>query len=178
MTTATETWLWIGCAGMALGAIAIFALGSRLRAEDRHHAMVAFFITLVAACAYLALATGLATITVGGHSARIPRYADWLVTTPLLLLSLLAAWHSWRHLGRLVALAPSRRLAEVLRAAAPTTALAVAGVGALAPLGLAPAALVVTAALTVPHAAVVAGLDLAVSRRPSGRPRPRPAGAA
>src|SRR5436853_1920756 len=88
MTNAQETWLWIGTGGMALGAVAIAVSGRSLREDERHHAVASFFVCLIAACAYFAMANGQGIIGVGDREVFVPRYADWLLTTPLLLLGL------------------------------------------------------------------------------------------
>lgn len=83
-------WLWLGLVGMLLGSVVIYAMTQKLRKEDRHHGYVALAITLVAATAYYALATHLGDFTFNGKTVQAARYADWVITTPLLLLGLLA----------------------------------------------------------------------------------------
>lgn len=83
-------WLWLGLAGMSIGSIVIVALTQKLRPEDKHHGYVALSITLIAATAYYALATHLGDFSIHGKTVQLARYADWVVTTPLLLLGLLA----------------------------------------------------------------------------------------
>jgi bacteriorhodopsin len=85
-----ELYLWIGCGFQAFGVLMCAVLGSRMRAEDRSHMAKALFVNLIAACSYFAMASGQLDFHVGtSHDAQMPRYIDWLVTTPLLLLSLL-----------------------------------------------------------------------------------------
>ena len=84
-----ETFLWIGFAGMSLGAVAIAAIGRGARGEDSHHAVASMFVCIIAAVSYFAMANGQGIIDVDGRSVYIARYADWLFTTPLLLLGLL-----------------------------------------------------------------------------------------
>jgi bacteriorhodopsin len=48
-----------------------------------------FFVCAIAACAYLAMATGTGAIEIAGQQVFYARYVDWVVTTPLLLLGLL-----------------------------------------------------------------------------------------
>lgn len=83
------TWLWIGFSGMVLGAIAIAVLTTKAPEGERHHGVTSFFVCLIAAAAYLAMAFGQGDITVGGKEIFVARYVDWAVTTPLLLLGLL-----------------------------------------------------------------------------------------
>ncbi|MEI7522423.1 MAG: bacteriorhodopsin [Candidatus Saccharibacteria bacterium] len=81
-------WLNIGLWGMITGALAIGLLSMTLRKEDRHHAILAGWITVTAATSYYALTTGFGDLTVNGHILHVARYADWVITTPLLLASL------------------------------------------------------------------------------------------
>lgn len=89
ISSGQETWLWVGFGGMALGAIAIFLIGGRLRQEDRHHAVASFFVCLIAAMAYFAMANAQGLKVVDGRTVFYARYVDWAFTTPLLLLGLL-----------------------------------------------------------------------------------------
>ena len=89
MTDGQETWLWIGFAGMVLGAIAIAGIGRNARGEDKHHFVASFFVCLLAAVSYFAMANGQGIIDVDGRSVYVARYVDWLFTTPLLLLGLM-----------------------------------------------------------------------------------------
>ena len=83
------SWLWIGAIGMAAGAILFFLMGLNGKREDQHHYLISFFIVLVAAANYLAMALHEAQTVVGaGRTFYYGRYTDWIITTPLLLLSL------------------------------------------------------------------------------------------
>jgi len=105
VTTSTqETWLWIGTAGMALGAILILVLGRGL-GKHSHHAVASFFVCAIAACFYLLMAQGQGDVIVTAKDLVLTndglavdvesrlvyfaRYIDWVVTTPLLLIGLL-----------------------------------------------------------------------------------------
>ena len=89
MTDGQETWLWIGLTGMVLGAIAIAGIGRGTRGEDKHHFVASFFVCLIASASYFAMANGQGVVDVAGRSVYVARYADWLLTTPLLLLGLM-----------------------------------------------------------------------------------------
>lgn len=89
MTDGQETWLWIGFAGMVLGAIAIGTVGRGARGEDKHHPVASLFVCLIAAVSYFAMANGQGVVDVDGRSVYVARYVDWLFTTPLLLLGLM-----------------------------------------------------------------------------------------
>src|SRR3954454_13827278 len=88
---ASEQWCyWIGLAPFAAGALVISILWVRGRGEDQDHFVVAFAAAAVAAIAYFAMGAGLLDVEVAdSHVAQLPHYVDWLLTTPLILLSLL-----------------------------------------------------------------------------------------
>ena len=104
VTSHQETWLWIGTIGMALGAIAILAIGRGL-GKHAHHAVASFFVCAIAACFYLLMAFGQGDVivtadkltitpvgiveTVEARLVYFARYIDWVITTPLLLIGLL-----------------------------------------------------------------------------------------
>jgi bacteriorhodopsin len=89
---------------MALGAIAILALG-RGMGRHAHHAVSSFFVCAIAACLYLLMAQGQGDVVVSQTKIAITpagfvgvadvqlvywaRYLDWVITTPLLLIGLL-----------------------------------------------------------------------------------------
>ena len=57
LTSTQETILYLGTAGMTLGAIIIAALGFSLPNHERHHVTASFFVCAIAACAYFAIRT-------------------------------------------------------------------------------------------------------------------------
>ncbi|WP_380674425.1 bacteriorhodopsin [Salinigranum sp. GCM10025319] len=86
-------WLWLGTAGMTLGTLYFVARGWSVEdREQQRFYIITIFITAIASAAYFAMATGfgLTQVTVNGQVLDIywGRYADWLFTTPLLLLDL------------------------------------------------------------------------------------------
>ncbi len=103
-SSSQQTWLTIGAIGMALGAIAILALGRGL-GRHSHHAVASFFVCAIAACLYLLMAQGQGDVIVtktevvispaglvaltGAKLVYFARYVDWIFTTPLLLIGLL-----------------------------------------------------------------------------------------
>jgi bacteriorhodopsin len=89
LTDMQQTWLGIGTAGMAIGAVAIATLGLRLGHAHRHHAVASFFVCLLAASAYFAMANGQGIASLDGREVFWARYVDWVLTTPLLLLGVL-----------------------------------------------------------------------------------------
>ena len=83
-----ETLLWIGMSCMLGGAVAFTAMRHRARRESWPLFNITIVVSTIAALAYLAMALGGGIVSVGGHDVYLARYADWLCTTPLLLLNL------------------------------------------------------------------------------------------
>ena len=80
-------WFWVGALGMLAGtALPVW----RLASDDRHAGYYAVLglITAIAAVAYAAMALEIGRVTVLDTSLYLPRYIDWLLTTPLLVLYL------------------------------------------------------------------------------------------
>jgi sensory rhodopsin len=87
MISSVTTWAALGAVGMALGTIPpLWGLGND--PERRTHYLVLAGVTGVAAVAYALMAFDVGTITASGRVVSIPRYVDWLITTPLILLFL------------------------------------------------------------------------------------------
>ena len=86
--------LWIGTIGMTLGTLYFVAQGWSVRDPDQQeYYIITIFIPAIAAASYFAMATGFGLIEVsvqglGTLDIYWARYADWLFTTPLLLLDL------------------------------------------------------------------------------------------
>jgi bacteriorhodopsin len=86
--------LWIGTIGMTLGTLYFIAQGWSVRDPDQQeYYIITIFIPAIAAASYFAMATGFGLIEVsvqglGTLDIYWARYADWLFTTPLLLLDL------------------------------------------------------------------------------------------
>jgi bacteriorhodopsin len=87
--------LWVGTIGMTLGALYFLAQGWSVRdPEQQEYYIVTIFVPAIAAASYFSMATGFGVISFDAGSAMgetviyWARYADWLFTTPLLLLDL------------------------------------------------------------------------------------------
>ncbi|WP_276300151.1 bacteriorhodopsin [Halorussus lipolyticus] len=86
--------LWITAAAMGVGTIILYIKGRNMDTDEgREHAVVSIFIPAIAATMYLAMALGFGVSRislVGGEEQLVfwGRYADWVITTPLLLLDL------------------------------------------------------------------------------------------
>ena len=84
-----DTWLWIGTFGMAIGSLGflVYSLQRRHRdSREEQQGFLTFAVPLIAAIAYLAMALGQGSVMLGGQEVLWARYADWSLTTPLLLM--------------------------------------------------------------------------------------------
>jgi bacteriorhodopsin len=79
---------WIYVAGMAIGALHFWSLSRSPRGVPQHEYLVAIFIPIWSGLAYMAMALDQGKVEAAGRIAHYARYIDWIVTTPLLLLSL------------------------------------------------------------------------------------------
>ncbi|AZH24237.1 bacteriorhodopsin [Haloplanus aerogenes] len=84
--TAT-TWAALGAIGMALGTIPPL-WGLQNDPDRRGHYLALAGVTGVATVAYALMALDIGTVSASGRVVSIPRYVDWLITTPLILLFL------------------------------------------------------------------------------------------
>jgi bacteriorhodopsin len=103
----TLLWIYVGC--MAAGAL-VFANWMRdPRGVPTYEYVIAIVIPVWSGIAYMAMALDQGKVVVEGQIAYYARYADWVVTTPLLLvaLSLTAMFYlpkkNWTLIGALVA---------------------------------------------------------------------------
>ena len=167
-------------AELARGADAILSVVNAGPAPVLSEPVRAAGLVAIAVLVLAAAASGLR----GGRSraartdaAELVGLAVFFVATPAILAvgTYLLAWHAPRHVARLIAadraqaaLTPGRALAAWTREAAPLTLVSLAGLGLLAATAwrvpaaaeaVAGAALALIAALTFPHAAVVAWMD-------------------
>jgi bacteriorhodopsin len=85
--------LWVTTVLMAAGGTLLVSKSRGFVGEAREHAVASVFVPFVAAAMYLAMALGYGVTDIqllGGDEQLVfwARYADWLVTTPLLLFDL------------------------------------------------------------------------------------------
>ncbi|MFB6297754.1 MAG: bacteriorhodopsin [Salinirussus sp.] len=79
-------WFGLGAAGMALGTL-VLAAGTRwVPAADRRRYAILVAVPLIAVVAYVLMALGVGGIETTGGTVYLPRYVDWLLTTPLHVL--------------------------------------------------------------------------------------------
>ncbi|MEI2577642.1 bacteriorhodopsin [Scytonema sp. PRP1] len=85
----TQTWLWIGVMSMALGSV-FFGFGANNAKNERWQILYTlnFFICLIAAGLYLAMALGLGVNIINGRPTYWVGFVTWFCSTPLLLLDL------------------------------------------------------------------------------------------
>ena len=79
-------YVYVAC--MAGGALLFVAWMRDPKGVPTWEYLVAAFIPVWSGLAYLAMALGLGTVEVAGQTTYWARYADWVVTTPLLLVAL------------------------------------------------------------------------------------------
>ncbi|GAA0505315.1 sensory rhodopsin [Halorubrum aquaticum] len=77
-------WAWIGAIGMLAGTAPSLWLWYRRPSEARYYATLAG-VTGIAAVAYTAMGLGVGNVATPGGTLPAARYADWLLTTPLLI---------------------------------------------------------------------------------------------
>lgn len=78
----------VGFIIMSLASLAIYAKGSKLP-PARHHTYYHATVPFIAATAYLAMTFGIGDVLkIDGTVTLMARYADWAVTTPILLAGL------------------------------------------------------------------------------------------
>ena len=103
---AVQVPLVIGFTIMSLASLGIYATGSK-NPEWRHHTHAHALVPFIAATAYLAMSLGTGILHLGGgETLFLARYADWSVTTPILLtgLTLTALHEHHRHSGYVVSI--------------------------------------------------------------------------
>lgn len=73
---------------MSLGTLFILTFWKKFKPEHRYHVVLALMVTTIAGAAYYAMASGQGVIEMGDKTIFFARYIDWILTTPLLLISL------------------------------------------------------------------------------------------
>lgn len=84
----TTLWYVLGAIGMAVGTTyALWGLATD-ESSRRQYYLVLASVTGIATVAYVAMTLGVGRIRTNGAILYLPRYVDWLLTTPLLVLYL------------------------------------------------------------------------------------------
>ena len=138
MILSVQLWAAIGAVALAVGTLPSLYYAVNDPDNRRYYGILAA-ITAIAAVSYTLTSQGIGTIPVNGASFYIPRYVDWLLTTPLLILYMALLCKPGRQMyGLLIGLDVAL---IVLGVAAIFTegaqSLALFGAGSLAYLGLA-----------------------------------------
>jgi len=79
-------WFLLGTIGMALGTVALAVGIGQVPEENRRRYAILVVVPLVAVVAYGLMALGIGGIETDSGTVYIPRYVDWLITTPLHVL--------------------------------------------------------------------------------------------
>uniref|UniRef100_UPI00286C689C bacteriorhodopsin n=1 Tax=Chamaesiphon sp. OTE_20_metabat_361 TaxID=2964689 RepID=UPI00286C689C len=86
MRPATSHWIYV--AAMTTGALYFWSLSRNPKSVPQSEYLVAIFIPIWSGLAYMSMALGQGKVEVAGRIVHYARYIDWMVTTPLLLLTL------------------------------------------------------------------------------------------
>lgn len=98
-------WFVLGTIGMGLGTVALAAGIRQVPEENRGRYAILIAVPLIAVVAYALMALGIGGIGTDSGTVYIPRYVDWLVTTPMHILYIgLFAGVATNLLGRAVGL--------------------------------------------------------------------------
>lgn len=106
MVTAETVSLSLGTLGMVVGAVIWYRLWAGSDATTRERGAFVWIAVIpgAAAVAYALMALNVGFISVGGVEVPVPRYVDWLLTTPVLIgYAAHAAGASRRTIGWIVA---------------------------------------------------------------------------
>jgi bacteriorhodopsin len=79
---------WLYVAGMTIGALRFWSLSRDPKGVPQSEYLVAIFIPIWSGLAYMAMALDQGKVEVAGRIVHYARYVDWMVTTPLLLMTL------------------------------------------------------------------------------------------
>ncbi len=82
------TLFWVGAVGMFVGTAAFMWSGRSASRNERRYYLTLIGISGIAAIAYAAMALGFGWLEVGDRTVFVPRYIDWILTTPLIVLFL------------------------------------------------------------------------------------------
>ncbi len=88
MNSQTSVLHWIYVLVMLLGSLTVLYLSRNPKKVPKIEYFIAFIIPIWSALAYMAIALGQGTTKVSNQITFYARYIDWIITTPLLLISL------------------------------------------------------------------------------------------
>ncbi len=130
---------WLGALGMAVGTLLFSWGGKNASRSERRYYVTLVGISGIAAIAYAIMALGIGWISVADRTVFLPRYVDWVLTTPLIVLFLgMLAGIDRRQFGIALGLNTLVMVTGFVAATLPgTERFALFGVGSLAFVGLA-----------------------------------------
>jgi len=89
-------WYIIYIVAMAAGVLLFFTWSRNPQGVPPDEYTVAMLIPIWSGLCYLSMLTGQGVIEVGGETVYVARYADWVITTPLLLWALFSTAYFYR----------------------------------------------------------------------------------
>ena len=125
---------WVGAVGMLVGTVVFAWAGRDAMAGERRYYLTLIGISGIATVAYVLMALGVGWFNVGERVVFVPRYVDWILTTPLIVLFLgLLAGIDRRKFAISIGLNTVVMVAGMVAALLPGTArFALFGLGAIA----------------------------------------------
>ena len=79
---------WLGALGMAVGTVVFAWGGKNASSSERRYYLTLVGISGIAAIAYALMALEIGWLSVADRTVFVPRYVDWILTTPLIVLFL------------------------------------------------------------------------------------------
>jgi bacteriorhodopsin len=88
-----QLWLWIGTIGMSIGLVLLFfPMQKNKSVSEEGDSIAHFLVPVIAMTLYLLMSLGHGSVLLpSGRVFYYARYIDWVITTPLLLLSLVSS---------------------------------------------------------------------------------------
>lgn len=88
MDALSSTLHWAYVAVMFISALVFYGMSRNPKEVPMYKYVIHMFVVIWSGLAYMAIALGQGTVEVDGRTVYFARYVDWVVSTPLLLLSL------------------------------------------------------------------------------------------
>ncbi|MFC0267600.1 bacteriorhodopsin [Kushneria aurantia] len=111
MSAGVQASFVIGWMLMLAGGVVFWVMSRSLPAAEKRHGVAAMSIVFIAFANYFAMALGQGHVNFNGETVFFARYTDWVLTTPILLVSL--AMMATRELARIRTLLFSLVVADV-----------------------------------------------------------------
>ncbi|WP_457808861.1 bacteriorhodopsin [Kushneria sp. EE4] len=88
MSSGVQLSFTIGWIAMLLGGVMFWVISRGLPEAQKRHSVAAMTIVFVAFANYFAMSLGQGDLFFNGRTVYFARYTDWVITTPILLISL------------------------------------------------------------------------------------------